>query len=285
MDRVPFNSVLRETAGLAGFTLGQLTSSVKTQLRTFINRQAASAWEHAWWSQLMHAEERFYRPAYDAGATYAVDDEVYYATTGLYYRATASGSAHAPTDTNYWEEITDLAAYIDLEQDGEEPIGTVRLLSKDDPTEVDEPRSVRFRLIARRIYVLGDPVPSSVYVWFREPVPSWLGDDFDATVANEVDDIVYFEGTTSDFVGDFWKCTVGTLAGESPESAPTKWERVEFPAWLQTSVAQAAYSDWLRQDGNPEAARIEQAVALQYLLKAVHRDGPAQRQLLRAAGA
>jgi hypothetical protein len=285
MDRVPFNSVLREAAGLAGFTLEQLTATAKTQLRTFINRQAASAWEHAWWNQLMHAEERFYRPAYDASTTYAEDDEVYYATTGLYYRATAAGSAHVPTDTNYWEEITDLTAYIELEQDGEEPIGTVRLISQDDPSEVADPRPLRFRLIASRIYVLGDPVPDSVYVWFRESVPSWLGDDFDAAVTYEADEIVYFEGTTADFVGDFWKCTVGTLAGESPESAPTKWERVEFPAWLQIPVAQAAYADWLRQDGNPEAARIEAGVALQYLLKAVHRDGPAQRQLLRAVGA
>lgn len=285
MQRVAFQTVLREAAGLAGFTLAQLTSTPKTQFRTFINRRTREYWEHWWWSQIMHAEERFYRPAYDAGTVYEVDDEVYYPTTGKYYVALLSGTGNAPTNTTYWEEATELDAYILLEQDDEEPIGAVRQLSPDNPLEVANPRQLPFRLMGDKIQVLGEDVPASVYVWFRERAPNWLGDDFDAAEAYAAGEVVYYEGSGVDYEGDFWTCLSATTASQTPESAPTKWERIEYPAWLRSPVAQAAYADWVRQDGNPEVARLEDAEANRLLLKAIHNDGPAQRQLMRSSGA
>lgn len=285
MQRVSFASVLREAAGLAGFTPSQLTTSPKTQLRTFINRRAREQWEHWWWSQLMHAELRYYRNAYDAATAYAEGDEVYYATTEAYYRALSATTGNAPDNETYWEEITDLEAYIDLEQIDQEPIGTVRQLSPDNPLNTATPSITPFRLVADRIYVLGDDVPSSVYVWFREPASNWIGEDFSPTDTYAADEVVYYEGTGVDYEGDFWTCLSTTSAGQDPEDTPAKWERIEFPAFLRSSVAQAAFADYLRNDGNPEAARLEDAEAQRLLLKAIHRDGPAQRQLLRSSGA
>jgi hypothetical protein len=167
MQRVSFESVLREAAGLAGFTLANISASPKTQLRTFINRRAREQWEHWWWNQIMHAELRYYRDAYASGTAYAEDDEVYYSTTGAYYRALSATTGNAPTNETYWEAITELDGYIELEQTDQEEIGTVRQLSPDNPLEVATPRVTPFRLVGERIYVLGDDVPSSVYVWFR----------------------------------------------------------------------------------------------------------------------
>lgn len=285
MNRVAFQTVLREAAGLAGFTLSQLSASPKAQLRTFIDRRTRQYWEKWWWNQLMHAEERAYRDAYDAAVTYAADDEVYYATTDKYYLALQSTVGNAPTNATYWEEITDLDAYIELEQDGQTVIGTVRQLSPDNPLEVDQPRDKRFRLLGDRIQVLGENVPATLYVWFRERAPHWLGEDFDAAETYGVGEVAYYEGEGADYEGDFWRCLSTTAAGEDPEDTPAKWERIEYPAWLASAAAQAAYADWVRQDGGGQAAKLEDSEANRLLLEAIHSDGPAQRQLLRAAGA
>jgi hypothetical protein len=104
-------------------------------------------------------------------------------------------------------------------------------------------------------------------------------------VTYAVGEVAYYESDTVDYEGDFWICLTATTAGQDPEDTPAKWERVAFPAWLRSSVAQAAYADFLRNDGNPEVARLEDAEAQRILMKASHRDGPAQRQLLRSSGA
>lgn len=285
MQRVSFHSVLREAAGLAGFTLDRLTDTPKVQFKTFISRRGQEAWEHAWWSQLMRAELRYYRDAYSAGTAYSTGDEVYYSTTGKYYSALQSSTGNAPTNATYWEEITELDAYIELEQTGQEPIGTVRQLSEDNPLEVAVPRVTPFRLVGTRIQVLGEDVPASLYVWFREAAPTWLGDDFSASATYADGQIVYYEGAGVDYEGDFWECLSATTAGQDPEDTPAKWERVAFPAWLRRPVAHAAYADWLRQDGEPTLARLADEEAYLLLHKAQLRDGPAQRQLQRVTGA
>ncbi len=289
MDTVPYQQVLREAAGLAGFTLDQLSATPKTQLKTFISRRAREYWRRGWWAQLMHAEERFYRSDYAAGTTYATGDQVYYATTAKYYEALQATTGNLPTNATYWEEVTELDAYVALAQAGENEIGDVRLVSPDNPAEIHDPRTQPFRLIGDRIYILGEDVPSSVYVWYREPAPRWIGDDFDATAAYGVGEIVYYESDPADydpdFEGDFFECVATTTAGQSPETVAASWSRIEFPAFLAESVAQAAYADFVRQDGNPAVARLEQSEAERLLLLALHRDGPAQRQISRATGA
>lgn len=283
MDRVSFQSVLREAAGLAGFTLAQLTATPRTQLRTFINRRAREQWRKWWWNQIMHAELRYYRADYAAGTTYAEDDEVYY--EGTYYRALGATTGNLPTNVTYWTPVTSLDAYILLEQAGQRAIGEVRQLSIDNPLVVRAPRVCPFRLSGTRIWVMGEAVPASVYVWFREPVPTWIGDDFSATATYAAGQVVFYTGTGADYEGDYWECQATTSAGEDPEDTPAKWARVAFPAWLRESVAQAAYADFLRQDGNPEVARLEDAEAQRLLIQAIRNDSAAQRQILRSAGA
>lgn len=285
MQRVAYQTVIDQAAALAGFTTSTLTTSPKGILRTFINRRLKSAWDKYWWPELMRAELRYYRAAYDAGTAYTAGNQVYYSTTGLYYQATDSTTGNAPTDTNYWSQLTDLDPYIALEQTGQTAIGTVRSVYKDDPEAVHRPRRVLFRMAPAGIQVLGEDVPSSVYVWFRTRCPVLLGTDFSASTAYTAGQTVYYTSSTYDYDGDWWVCQSTTSAGETPESTPAKWTRQEFPAWLRDCVAQAAYADWLRQDGTPEAARLEEATAMQFLFEAYHNAGPAQRQISHAAGA
>ena len=285
MQRVSYQSVIDQAAALAGFTSSTLTASPKSLLRQFINRRLRGAWEHWWWPQLMRAELRYYRDAYDAGTTYASGDEVYYSTTGLYYAATGATTANAPTDTNYWSQVTDLDAYISLDQTGQTEIGTVRGVYKDDPETTDRPRRVLFRMAPSGIQVLGESVPVSVYVWFRDRVPVLLGTDYSATATYTVGQVAYYSSSTYDYEGDWWECVSATNAGENPETAAAKWSRREFPAWLRDCVAQRAYADWLRQDGQPEAAVIEDGIGKQLLFEAINQAGPAQRQHSYAAGA
>lgn len=278
-----FHSVLREAAGLGGFTLAQLTTSATTQFRTFINRRVREQFQFAWWSEAMASEVRYYRPVYAATTTYAADDEVYY--DGRYYTALAATTNNLPTLTDYWSPVTELDAYILREQPGLDPIGAVRLVSRDDPRTTRDPRPVPFRLIGDCLQILGEDVLSSVYVWYRAPAATFLGDNFSTEATYTAGAIVYFTGTEfSDYEGDFWECLSATNAGESPLTTPAKWSLVAFPEWLRASVAAAAYADWLRHDGNPEVARLEEAEAQRLLLQAFHRDVPAQRQTTRSAG-
>lgn len=63
---------------------------------------------------------------YDAAITYAKGDRVYYATTAKFYQAhTAPPAATAPTDTNYWGEITVLDPVVPWTRSGLTPIGRV----------------------------------------------------------------------------------------------------------------------------------------------------------------
>lgn len=55
--------------------------------------------------------------AYAGGTAYSVGDQVYYATTGDYYRAIASTTGNAPTDATKWVRLTvpwDLFEYATL---------------------------------------------------------------------------------------------------------------------------------------------------------------------------
>lgn len=44
--------------------------------------------------------------AYSATETYAADDQVYYSTTGDFYKCLQASTGNAPTETAYWERLT-----------------------------------------------------------------------------------------------------------------------------------------------------------------------------------
>ena len=81
------------------------------------------------------------------------------------------------------------------------------------------------------------------------------------------------------------ECLSATNAGEKPETAAAKRELPSFlPGWCATA-AQRAYADWLRRDGQPEVAVIEDGIGC-HPFEAINQAGPAQRaNTAGAAGA
>ena len=48
----------------------------------------------------------YYGDDYSGSTTYEIGDQVFYSTTGDYYKCTAQTAGNAPTETAYWERLT-----------------------------------------------------------------------------------------------------------------------------------------------------------------------------------
>lgn len=259
MRRVSYRSVLDRAVGLAGFTVDNLTATPKTQFNTKILARLKDYWEKAWWPELMRSELRYYRDAW-AAQVYLTGSEVWHSSTGKYWTNTSTASAtDIPGTSSKWTHLTDLDAYISLDQTGLTAIGEVRGVYLDDPEVEENPRRLPYVLGSAGIQVLGTNVPNSVYVWFRIRVPDFRGADYSASSTYAIGVTRYYTNSAGsvDFEGDFWTTVSATAAGENPETTDAKWTRLEFPAWLRECVAHGAYADWLRLDGEGDLAPVE----------------------------
>jgi len=75
--------------------------------------------------------------------------------------------------------------------------------------------------------------------------------------------------------GDWYECVVATSAGESPDSAPTKWSKLSIPEeWAPYLVAQAsAFAFRCRQDfERANAEEIRARVELDRIALDRHRE-------------
>lgn len=285
MRRCSYRSTLDRAVGLAGFTVDNLTATPRAQFNTKIVGRLKDGWEVAWWPELMRSQLRYYRDVWTATAFLSAA-EVYHSGTGAYYRANlATTGADVPGVSSKWTLITDIDAYVSLDQTGLTPIGEVRGVYLDDPQTTDEPRRIPFVLGQNGIQVTGGTVPKSVYVWFRIRMPDFRGADFSPTTTYAAGVTRYYSDSSSaDFEGDFWTTVATTLANEHPQSTPAKWTRLEFPLWLRDAVAHGAYADWLRLDGAGDLAIAEDGVAQGKLSSEVIKLA-GQGQILRSRAA
>ncbi len=60
---------------------------------------------------------------------------------------------------------------------------------------------------------------------------------------------------------DFFLCIEPTIPGESPATAPAKWQLVEIPARLRWVLAKLAYANLLEMDGQKDKANSEKEAA------------------------
>jgi hypothetical protein len=58
------------------------------------------------------------------------------------------------------------------------------------------------------------------------------------------------------FDGDFWQCVTSTNAGDSPDSAPTKWRRISIPKEWRQILKKLTYANLLELDGQTDKAAI-----------------------------
>lgn len=96
---------------------------------------------------------------------------------------------------------------------------------------------------------------SSVWVHYRQRVPDFEGDAYDAAESYERGDQVYDEDE-----GRFYVALTDSSA-KDPATNPSYWEELEIPYRLFEYVVQASYADGLRAEGMNEKANAQMAFA------------------------
>jgi hypothetical protein len=92
MERVDYQTVLEGVADLAGLDRDNVSNAEFGTLRGFCSRRLKTAWEHQLWPEVKRCEERWFRPFFDSGATYAAGAEVFDARVSNYFQALRSPS-------------------------------------------------------------------------------------------------------------------------------------------------------------------------------------------------
>lgn len=165
---------------------------------------------------------------YSATTAYSPGDAVYYPVTDTYYQCHTASTGNVPTNTSYWGALVPFETYVSLTQTGETAIGEVLDVWDLSPRRTTQARRVRWELNENGILCVDGP--ARVWVEFKIPVPSIVGEVYSASATYAVGDQVQFETNTGNVAFlDFYNCVTATSAGESPTSAAAKWSRVEIP--------------------------------------------------------
>lgn len=281
MKTCTFQSVIDRVCQLIGVAQTDLASDDLVAVKGFINAELETIWRHYWWPELMRSEERHYRADYDNATAYAIGAEVYYPTTGLYYECTDTSTGNLPTDTDYWSALTEIDAYVELDQTGQTEIGEVRGVFLEDPLTDREPRRVRWVAGPNGIHIVQDEIPASVWVWFRLPPTAYYGlsTAWAAGTTYTAGQVVYYVSATAGYEGDWWRCVTNTTAGQDPEDTAASWSKREFPETLREATAAAAYVRYLRRDdAKPEDRGEARGAAERALMQAQARASAQQGQ-------
>lgn len=255
MTTIEFQKVLDRVCGLIGTPQTSLGADDLATIFSFINEETEDLWKFWWWPELMRSEVRYYRDAYDNATAYVAGDEIYYSTSATYYTCILASTGNLPTDATYWTALTQLDAYIALNQAGQTQIGTVRLVAWYNPLTTKSPGRLPFILGPNGISLPGCTLPASAYVWFRLPSVDYSGAAYDAEGTYTTGQVRYYASAedTAGFLGDYWTVVSATSAGENPETTPAKWTRLDYPEIFREPAARAAHYRFLVKDGATEA--------------------------------
>lgn len=98
-----------------------------------------------------------------------------------------------------------------------------------------------------------------VYLYYRQRIPDYSGTAYDPLLPYLTGQQILFADSFGRM--DFWKATVDTVAGESPDTAPAKWLELKLPNGFFKYVTYAAYADYLRMDAQSEKAEKADSMA------------------------
>lgn len=146
--------------------------------------------------------------------------------------------------------------FLDWNQTGETEIEAIFNVWKNPPSSVSYSAAIPYTFAPGGVQLVGTgaaiSVGNPVYVDYRPPSPNYTGADYQPTFTYAVGEQVYFEDPT----GDYWKCVVATIIGQSPTTTPASWELLEIPYVFLDYCVYATYADWLRVEGRNGAAEI-----------------------------
>ena len=149
MRTVTLARVVDDVLAQAGMLLATMANPDATQAQVVrsINRRLREAWEFENWPELCAAEQRWYRPIWDAAATYAGGAELYYGSDIVAGEDPASGAGYFTPNTTAlpaaaqspathptkWLRIENLRRFVALDQPGKTEIGEVFQVTRRDP--------------------------------------------------------------------------------------------------------------------------------------------------------
>ena len=122
MRLTSYNAIREQVYGLLNLVAADAQAGDKTKINAFIQRRAREAFQFHWWSETMRSQERYYRPFYAAGTTYAAPsptawNEVYHPPSKTYYQNLRSATGQPPAalvnglyvvNSAYWAEIDEV---------------------------------------------------------------------------------------------------------------------------------------------------------------------------------
>lgn len=261
MQTVTFKSVLHGLATSVGLDpLLNLLADQAAAFTVYINDRLKEAWESYDWPELTLIEERAYRDAYAAATTYAIGDEVYYATTGKYYEAIAVTTGNLPTDATKWSELTSFERYVAYQQTGKTKLGEVFGVWTKDPRVNRAPGELGYDLNEKGVLVDFD-APATVWVEFQLRPAEFTSVPWAAATAYVADNLVYLDST-----GEVYRALQAST-NQTPPNA-TYWAKVDFPYVLAPFVKAAGKADVLREEGQEDAAIRQEGRAGKLLMDA-----------------
>ena len=180
---------------------------------------------------------------YDAATAYVKGGMLRHEVDGLYYMCHTASTGNLPTDTSYFGVLTPFQPYIAWEQTGESKIGAVYNVFETDPRVYGNPTRVVYEPSTDGIVIHPDS-PNVVFIHFRLRADSFVAALWDRTKAYAANDQRYYDNNDA-ASGDHYIANVTTVAGESPQTDPTKWDKVSFPRIFSEFCKLGAYGDVL----------------------------------------
>jgi len=210
MQTLKFSTVLYGTAQLAGLDRDNLPTHFFKQVRDLASQRLSVAWDTERWPDLVRVESAVV--------------------------TTTSDISTAPYPTT---------------------AGMILQVYQKDPRATTNAIPVGYSLYdtgtAQQIVLSDNDTP--VYVEFAITRPSFTGDTYSASTDYAVDDQVYYSTT-----GQFYDMTTDAAAGTVPTDT-TKWTVVSTPKIFENYLIRGIYADYLRANGQPEVAALEDRTA------------------------
>ena len=95
MRTVNYSEVLQLLSELAGIPYADLPTATALTYRGALSRYFRKAWEVEYWPELTRTDQRYYRPVWAAGTTYAAATEVFFKGNGAasqsYFQSLSTG--------------------------------------------------------------------------------------------------------------------------------------------------------------------------------------------------
>ena len=254
MLTVTAKSIIDSVFKRSGLDPDDATPADVEALLDYVADRYKAAREYYKWPQFMDTQERLFRPAWDAGETYAEDEEVYFEDDDTYYTCLAATSAGQSPETNpeKWEELTEFRRIVDWEQDGEDAFEVCTGAWDRDPQSDAEALPLPYSVRNDGIQFGPEVDVTSVWLEIRIRPRKLTATIYDEAEAYADGDGVYFP----ELDGNVYVANQATTAGQTPGTHASKWDLVPIADFLELAVKAGAQADWLTSDERPRAGVV-----------------------------